>query len=148
MRTALALTLLLACTPLAAQDDPLKSPACGTALARLQAARAAGGAEAVEASRSAAAAACLGSGTVPSRPSRVLQPPVTVPPPRIDLPRAAAPLPAPTLPPPPVAIGRPAAPATCDAGGCWTEGGTHLRHVPPPLTAPHCSRQGGTVSCP
>ncbi|HYE38627.1 MAG TPA: hypothetical protein VEB23_01765, partial [Ramlibacter sp.] len=86
MRTALAFTLLLACAPLAAQDDPLKSPACGAALAQLQAARAGGTGAAVEASRGAAAAACLGSSAAPVRPARVLRPPVSVPPPQVELP--------------------------------------------------------------
>jgi hypothetical protein len=151
MRTNLAAALLLACMPLAAQDDPLKSPACGAALSQLEAGRAAGGAASVvETLRSAAAAACLGSGTTPSRPARVLRPPVGVPPPQIEPPQRVAPLPAPALPPPPVAIERPPAPATCDAGGCWTQDGTHLRHIPPPVAGPPglCSQQGTVIHCP
>lgn len=153
MKIALAWLLLLgAAAPLAAQaDDPLKSPACGAALANLQSARTSGAAAAsVEALRSAAAAACLGSATVPARPPRVTQAPVVVPPPQIEGPQRVAPLPAPVLPPPPVAIERAPLPATCDAGGCWVGGDTHLRHVPPNLAGPRglCTQQGGLVSCP
>lgn len=151
MRALLAVASLLACMPLAAQDDPLKSPACGAALARLEASRAAGAAAPdVDPLRSAAAAACLGSGTAPARPARVLRPPVSVPPPQVEPPARAAPLAPPVLPPPPVAIERPAAPVTCDAGGCWTQGGTHLRHIPPPVAGPpgFCSQQGSVVHCP
>src|SRR5688500_2678400 len=136
--------------PAQAQDDPLKSAACGAALAQLQAARTGGSAGDVEARRSAASAACLGSAAVPTRPSRVAQPLVVVPPPQIDLPQRVAPLPGPSLPPPPVAIQRAPLPAQCDAGGCWSNDGTHLRHVPPSLAGPSglCTQQGGLVYCP
>ena len=151
MKIACALlTLLAAALPVRAQDgDPLKSPACGAALASLQAARQ-GGIAGVDALRSAAASACLGSASVAIRPSRILQAPVTVPPPQIDIPQRVAPVPVPVLPPPPVAIERPPTPATCDAGGCWTNDGTHLRHVPPSLSGPGgvCTQQGGVVFCP
>jgi hypothetical protein len=136
-----------------AQGDPLKSPECGSALAALQSARFVGAAPAaVEGLRSAAAGSCLGSAVVPSRPSRIAQQPITVPPPQIDVPPGPAPslAPAPMLPPP-VAIGRPPLPSQCDAGGCWSsDGGTHLRHVPPTLVGPNgmCTQQGGVVYCP
>ena len=104
--------LLAAALPLHAQDDPLKSQACGAAIASLQAARQ-GRADAgqVEALRSQAATACLGMGSPPARPSRALQAPIQVPPPQVDVPVAvpAIPgLPALTPPPPPVAVDRPA----------------------------------------
>lgn len=151
MNIAPALLLLAALLPAAAQDgDPLKSQACGAALADLQAARAAGAGASVEARRAAAASACLGSTAVPTRPGRVAQPPVAVPAPQIEVPARAAPLPPAAAPPPPVAIDRPAAPATCDASGCWTNDGTHLRHVPPGQAGPRglCTQQGGMVVCP
>ena len=151
MKIAPALLLALAvAAPALAQEDPLKSAACGSALAQLQAARAGGSASEIEVRRSAAAGACLGSATLPTRPSRIALPPVVVPPPQIDLPQHAAPLPGPTLPPPPVAIQRPPSPALCDAGGCWSNDGTHLRHVPPSLAGPSglCTQQGGLVHCP
>ena len=152
MKIAIACILAGAATVAAAQtDDPLKSPACGQALASLQSARASGApAPAVEALRSEAASSCLGSGAVPQRPGRVVQPPVAVPPPQIDLPTRAAPLAPPVLPPPAVAIERPATPALCDPGGCWTSDGMHLRHVGPSLMGPNglCMQQGGVVSCP
>jgi hypothetical protein len=49
-----------------------------------------------------------------------------------------------------VAIQRAPLPATCDPGGCWTNDGTHLRHVPPSLAGPGglCTQQGGLVFCP
>lgn len=135
----------------AQQDDPLKSAACGTALADLQAARTGGaGAGQVEALRSTAAGVCLGSATLPTRPARVVQPPVVVPPPQVEVPQRVAPLPPPVLPPPPVAIERAPLPAQCGPGGCWTDDGSHLRHVPPSLVAPGglCIQQGGGVYCP
>jgi hypothetical protein len=149
MKIACALLLLVATLPALAQEDPLKSPACGAALASLQSARQAGAGN-VEALRSAAAGACLGTATGPSRPSRIAQSPVVVPPPQIDVPQQLAPLPAPMMPPPPVAIGRPPSPATCDAGGCWAADGTHLRYIPPNLAGPSglCTQQGGAIYCP
>jgi hypothetical protein len=146
------LPLLLLALPCAAQEDPLKSPACGEAIARLQAARS-GGAEpaSVEALRAAAAATCLGNASPPTRPGRVQQPPVAIPPPAIEVPAYAVPaLPVPLPAPPPVAIERPPSPALCDAGGCWTNDGTHLRHVPPNLYGPRglCTQHGGLVYCP
>ncbi|MBC5783579.1 hypothetical protein H8N03_11540 [Ramlibacter sp. USB13] len=149
---ACALLLLAAAQPVRAQEDPLKSPACGAALASLQAARSQGEAAArVETLRSAAASTCLGSGTVPTRLSRVVQAPVVVPPPQVEVTPTAPPsLPAPTPLPPPVAIERLPLPSTCDATGCWTNDGTHLRHVPPNLMGPGglCSQLGGMVYCP
>jgi hypothetical protein len=153
MKTTCALLLLLAAAlPLRAQNgDPLKSPGCGAALATLQAARqSAADVKRVEALRRAASEACLGAAVVPTRPARIAQPPVVVPPPQIDAPEHAAPVPVPAMPQPPVAISRPATPATCDPGGCWTSDGTHLRHVPPNLAGPAglCTQQGGLVYCP
>jgi hypothetical protein len=152
MKTALALLLAsTAVTACAQAADPLKSPACGAALAGLQAARQ-GGADAarVEALRSSAAGICLGSATPSARPGRVARAPEVVPPPQITVPvRPAAPA-APALPPPAVAIERPALPATCDPSGCWSSDGTHLRHVAPsvPGLAGPCVAQGGVVYCP
>jgi hypothetical protein len=145
--------LLLSALPCAAQEDPLKSAACGTALSQLQAARQQQApAGTVEALRSAAASACLGSATPPTRPGRVLQAPIVVPPPQIEVPAQAAPLPipVPAPAPPPVAIQRPPAPALCDAGGCWSNDGTHLQQLPPSLIGPRglCTQQGGLVYCP
>ena len=150
--TACALLLFAAAAPLHAQEDPLKSPACGAAVAGLQSARAAGeGAARIEALRNAAAATCLGSGAPPTRPGRVVQAPIVVPPPQVEAPSAPRPSPPQAaLPPPPVAIPRLPAPAMCDATGCWTNDGTHLRHVPPSLAGPGglCSQLGGMVYCP
>ena len=149
----LPLLLLAAALPLHAQDDPLKSPACGAAIASLQAARE-GRADAgrVEALRSQAATACLGMGSPPARPSRALQAPVQVPPPQVDVPIAAPAipgLPALTPPPPAVAVDRLPVPATCDGNGCWVNDGTHMRQVPPSLMGPNgmCTQQGGLVYC-
>lgn len=151
MKTPLALFLACAALAAAAQDDPLKSPACGAALASLQASRHAGAAAAqVEVLRATAAATCLGSATPPSRPGRVARAPVVVPPPRVTVPAPPAALPAPVPPPPAVAIERPATPATCDPSGCWTSDGAHLRHVAPNIVGPAglCVQQGGVVYCP
>jgi hypothetical protein len=152
MRILFAQLALVAFSAAHAQSpDPLKSAECAAALAGLQAARSGAGAPGrLEQMRGAAAAACLGSSTVPRRPSRVARPPVVVPPPQVEVPAQAAPAPAPALPPPPVAIERAPAPALCDANGCWTGDGTHLRHVPPNLAGPGglCTQQGGVVYCP
>ena len=150
---ACALLLLAAALPLHAQDDPLKSPACGAALASLQAARTnRADAAHVESLRSQAASTCLGMGSPPARPSRAIQAPMTVPPPQIDVPVAAPSipgLPAITPPPPPVAVERLPVPATCDGNGCWVNDGTHMRQVPPNLMGPNgmCTQQGGQVYC-
>ncbi|MBK6007677.1 hypothetical protein JJB11_16375 [Ramlibacter ginsenosidimutans] len=146
-------SLLLAATAHARAQpaDPLKSPACGAALAQLQAARDKHAAPAhVEALRSAAATTCLGQPDPPARPARSVQAPVAVPPPRIAPPSQPVPIAAPTPPPPPVAIDRPASPAVCDGGGCWVDDGTHLRRVPPDLRGPGglCSNLGGQLYCP
>lgn len=152
MKTARACFLACMAAAAAAQDgDPLKSPACAQALERLQSARDANaGAAALEGLRSTAAATCLGSAAPPQRPGRVALPPVSVPPPQIDLPVRVAPLPPPVLAPPPVAIDRPPAPALCDASGCWASDGTHLRQVGPNLLGPNgmCTQQGALVACP
>lgn len=151
LKTACALLLAAAALPVLAQD-PLKSPACGAAVASLEAARA-GGAEAarVEVLRAAAASTCLGMANAPTRPGRLAQPPLVVPPPRITpAPDSVVPLPALSLPPPPVAIERPPTPAVCDPGGCWTNDGTHLRQLPPSQIGPRglCTQHGGLVYCP
>lgn len=144
------LLLALAAYGLHAQQDPLKSAACGEALAALQRARADNAQAArVETLRAAAARTCPGSGALPTRPPRVVQAPIEVPPPQIEAPVAPPSLPPPIAPPPPppVAIERYPQPATCDANGCWTSDGAHLRMVPanPPGL---CTTQGGLVYCP
>lgn len=148
---ACAWLLLAAALPLHAQQDPLKSPACGAALANLQAARAGpGDASRVEALRAQAANTCLGMPSPPTRPSRVLQAPIVVPPPRIEAPPIAAPSLPPLLPPPPpVAVEHLPVPATCDGNGCWVNDGTHMQQVPPSLLGPNglCSQQAGLVYC-
>ena len=131
--------------------DPLKSDACGAALAQLQASRGSGAATAtVEAQRAAASRVCLGTAVQPTRPSRTAQPPIVVPPPQIEVAPQAAPLPPIAMPQPPVAIDRPLAPAVCDAGGCWVNDGTHLRQVQPSVVGPRgpCTTAGGAVYCP
>jgi outer membrane biosynthesis protein TonB len=149
MRLLPVLLLALAPALAQAQEDPLKSAACGDALAALQAARAAGGAG-VQASRANAARACLGGSGAPGRPARVLQVPVAVPPPVIAPAPQPLPIAQPAPIPPPVAIQRPPMPVHCDIGGCWSDDGTHLRQVGPNLAGPNglCSQQGGVVYCP
>lgn len=140
--------LLAACACAHAQEDPLKSPACGAALAALQAARTEKAAPArIESLRSSAEQTCLGSASLPTRPARTVQAPVHVPPPQIDAPLATPSLRPPVAPPPPVAIERYPQPATCDPNGCWTNDGSHLRMVPPNPPG-LCTTQGGLVYCP
>jgi hypothetical protein len=149
----LVASLLLAATAVARAQpgDPLKSPACGAAIAQLQAARENHAARAhVEALRSAAAATCLGQPDPPVRPSRSVQAPVAVPPPQLAPRAPPRTIAAPAPPPPPISIDRPASPAVCDGGGCWADDGTHLRQVPPDLRGPRglCSNLGGQLYCP
>jgi len=144
--------LLMAAAGACAQEgDPLKSAACGAALASLQAARAGQATPGrIEHLRSEAAGACLGTAHPARNTARTLQAPIAVPPPQVDAPIAQPSLPAPVAPPPPVAIDRPATPANCDPGGCWSNDGTHLQHLPPNLAGPRglCTQQGGLVYCP
>lgn len=151
MKLLPALCLLLAVPAgVLALEDPLKSPACEQALARLDAARAERSSQ-VPALRQQAANTCLGGpGTPPQRSARVQQAPLVVPPPTIAPPAVAALPPGPSLPPPPVAVQRAPLPAHCDPSGCWAEDGGQLRHVGPNLMGPRgvCNRQGGLVYCP
>ena len=88
----------------------------------------------------------------PPWPCRTSAPDSHEDPPQIELPQVVAPQRPPVLlpPPPPVAIQRLPLPGQCDAGGCWSNDGTHLRHVPPSLAGPSglCTQQGGLVYCP
>jgi hypothetical protein len=148
-----SLLLAAAASARAQPADPLKSPACGAAIAQLQAARENHAAPArVEALRSAAATTCLGQPDPPARPARSVQAPVSVPPPQLAPPSQPMPIAAPTPPPPPppIAIDRPAAPALCDGSGCWVNDGTHLQRVPPDLRGPGglCSNLCGQLYCP
>jgi hypothetical protein len=142
------LTALALAAGAAGAQDPLKSPACGQALAALEAARAGEDRAATEARRQEAVRMCLG-GEPPARSARAIQPPLRVPPPVIEPPRAARPAaPAPAMPAPPVQIGRPAIASHCDAAGCWVnDGSSHLRHVPQPSTGT-CTPMGPTLYCP
>jgi hypothetical protein len=153
MKILSALLLALALLPAAhAQSgDPLKSAACGEALAQLQAGRAAGNGAAPQPLRDRAAQACLGGGSTPQRSARVLQQPISVAPPVITPPVPPGPIAAPPqLPPPPVAIQRAPLPTHCDAGGCWASDGNSLRHIGPNLAGPNglCTQQAGQVFCP
>jgi hypothetical protein len=144
---------MLACAAAAAQDgDPLKSPACGDAIAALDAARSAKAAPAqVEVLRARAAQTCLGTADPPRRPARVLQPPVAIPPPPLAPPGVAAPQLLVTPPPPPVTITRPPQVTQCDPAGCWVDdGGNRLRHLPPHQVSPRgpCTIVGALVYCP
>jgi hypothetical protein len=150
--SGIALLAITAATAARAQaEDPLKSPACGEAIADLQSARSAHAAPAqVERLRAHAQGVCLGSTTVPRRPPRVAQQPIAVPPPQIDVPSRATILGAPSLPPPPAPVPHFPAPAQCDPGGCWVDDGSHLQYVPPTLVTPRgrCTQQGALVYCP
>jgi len=80
-----------------------------------------------------------------------VQAPIAVAPPQIEVaPTTGLSLPMPAVPMPPVAVDRLPTPAMCDGTGCWTNDGTHLRHVPPNLMGPGglCSQQAGMVYCP
>ena len=156
LTTPAAAMLLLTCAAAAwAQtgDDPLKSPACGEALAALQSARedtARDSASSIETLRHRATQVCLGGSDTSTRPSRVMQAPVAVPPPVIVPPGPSAAARVPQLPPPPVDVGRPPVITSCDLNGCWASDGSHLNRVGPQLHGPSgpCSVQGGLAYCP
>lgn len=148
MRVLLATAVLALAGP-AHAADPLKSPACGEALAALQAARGAGAAD-VDARRGAATRACLGGTGAASRPAPVAREPIAVPPPTIALP-TPQPLPGPpAAPSPPLAVDRPPVITACDAGGCWDSNGTRMHSAGPLLIGPAgvCTTAGNTVRCP
>jgi hypothetical protein len=151
LRNAIPLALaLLAAAMSASAQDPLKSPECGAALQRLQAARAAD-AKSVPALREQAAGACLGAAVPASRSNRWAQPPIAVPPPVIDVPLLAAQPPVASQLPPPVPIQRPSTISSCDVNGCWTSEGTRLPRMGPLLIGPGgmpCPVQGASASCP
>ena len=148
-----SLWISLACAAAWAADaqgvDPLKTPECGRAIESLQAARV-GNAAGIEPLRREAARICLGAGSLPTRPARVMQRPVTVPPPQIDpVARAALPRP-PEGFPAAVQIDRPATASSCDPGGCWVNDGVRLQRVAPNLMAPSglCATAPGAAGCP
>ncbi len=154
MRTRILITCLaLAGPPLAcAQElDPLKSPACGQALQALQTARTSASAAdpaTAEELRASAARICLGQPQPPLRPSRSAQPPVVAAPISSFLAAPGRGLPVP--PEPPLVLPRPMLPSLCDANGCWTNDGTHLRQVAPGALGPQgaCVTRAGAVYCP
>jgi hypothetical protein len=140
-----------------AQDgDPLSSPDCRAALARLQEALAQAPRQsgkpdrAVVQAQRQAAQACLGRDTGQRTRSGAPEPPLTVPPTAIAPPRAAResrPIVVPsTAPLPP----RAAAITACDPAGCWDSDGRRLNNAGPVLLGPRgaCVVQAGQVSCP
>lgn len=133
-----------------APGDPLKSDACGRALADLQAARAGASGRTpgqVEALRRDATQACLGGNGDARRPAPTAQAPLAVPPPTVALPRSVPPREG-TPPAPP--IERPAVITSCDAGGCWDSNGKRLNRAGPVLIGPAgvCVTTGPQVQCP
>ena len=145
----LLIIALLTAMPVA-HADPLKSGACGAAIAQLQAAREARAGN-VEAVRQAAARTCLGQAEPSSpRSNRWAQPPLVVPPPVIELPGPPAAAATPRPLPPAVHIDRPATIGACDANGCWASDGSRLNRIGPNLVGPAgvCTIQGGLAYCP
>jgi hypothetical protein len=150
---AVAAFLLPACATFAGAQhgtDPLKSAACGEALAALQAAREGGTPGSVETLRQQATQTCLGGGDAPARPSRAMQGPIAVPPPVIAPPGPAAAARVPQPLPPAVDVGRPPVITSCDLNGCWTSDGARLNRVGPQLNSPSgpCTVQGSLAYCP
>jgi hypothetical protein len=129
-----------------AAEDPLKSQACGEALAALQAAREQlrGTADHVERLRRTAANVCLGGATSSTRPSPTVRLPESLPsvrqPPTVTVPGVSPPI-------PPLAYERLPLPGVCDTAGCWSDDGQRLRHTPT-LPAGPCSLRGGVMVCP
>jgi hypothetical protein len=166
---------LLALSSAAAQQDPLKSPACRAAVDALRAseaeARTARFAESptdrarqrdamarLQAARKQAAQACLRGSGDPPPPAAVAPPPIAVPP--VDVtPSARRPLPLPSAPaasappaaaPPPLRPQPPPIVTSCDTGGCWTSDGKWLPRAGQTLIGPRgpCTVQGVLLNCP
>jgi len=149
---ALAIALHAGAQPAAGspKPDPLKSDACGKALAALQAARAPDGDRTpaqVEVVRREATQACLGGSGDARRPSPTAQAPIVVPPPTVALPRSVPPR---EVTPPAPPIERPPVITACDAGGCWDSDGRRLNRAGPLLIGPGgaCVTSGLQVHCP
>ncbi|WP_143762952.1 hypothetical protein [Ramlibacter tataouinensis] len=145
----------LLCATAAAAADPLKSPACGQAIAALESVRAgtpdtADRRERVHAARSQAARICLGQVDPPARTARPAVAPLQVPPPLIDPPPLPPVAVTPPVSPPAPAWRPPPVVTSCDAGGCWDSDGTRLDRAGPLLTGPRgpCIQQGAVLSCP
>jgi hypothetical protein len=163
--------------PAPARGDPLRSPDCRRAIARLDAEEAAAAPSVPRASASVAAPGrrgvddrlaalrrdaanrCLARRADPPLPPQAL----VRPPPLSLAPLAVAPASeatsaaatartAPTLPGPGPAAkpGHPYAITSCDAGGCWANDGSRLNRVGPNLWGPRglCTVQGTLVQCP
>lgn len=141
---ALALAFAVLLLPAAAGADPLKSPACSDAIARLDAAR---GSETAGQRRQEAVRTCLG-GDAPSEPraNRWAVEPIRVPAPVIVPPQMPPAALAPRPLPPPVAIERPATITSCDAHGCWASDGARLQRIGPGLGGP-CVVTGASAFC-
>jgi hypothetical protein len=155
-RPAIALLLLTSAAMAWAQaaGDPLKSSACGEAIAALEAAREAARRDpalvSTEALRQRATQLCLGGGDSPTRPARAMQAPIAVPPPVIAPPGPPAAARIPPTPLPPVDIGRAPTITSCDLNGCWASDGSRLNRVGPQLHGPSgpCTVQSGLAYCP
>ncbi|HKB54441.1 MAG TPA: hypothetical protein VKD22_10595 [Ramlibacter sp.] len=148
----LAVPLAAAAAP--ASRDPLHTPECLHAQARLDTALAAP--DARDSARLARARrevlrVCLGRDTGTRLRSGAPYPAQAVPPAVLAVsPAEAAPPPSISPPAPPVAVQRPGMLMTCDPGGCWDSEGRRLNRIGPILTGPRgpCIRQGRLVACP
>ena len=147
-----ALAGLLAASAFAqVADDPLQSPGCLAARARLDAAQAQGEGPTpqLRALRQQVAQVCLRAQADPPRPARLARPAEAVPstlapPPRVPMPSA---LPAPGVPAPTM----PTQTTRCDAGGCWDQNGQRLNRSGNLLVNPQgqfCTQQGTVLLCP
>jgi hypothetical protein len=135
-------------------DDPLNSPACLQALARLEAAEVARAPapDDLSAARSHAARQCLRERL--DRPAAAeRRTPMPLPPERVlpALSRSGLPPPSPLTEVGPTATRRSLTSITqCDAAGCWASDGSRLQRLGPDLVGPKgvCSVQGSVLLCP
>jgi len=138
----------------AAATDPLHSPECASARETLEATLAdtvqRHRPEQLTRARKQVADLCLGRTSGHAQRTGAPDPPIAVPAPVIDLPRAAQ-----VRPPvmPPVSQGpapRAATITACDPAGCWDSNGQHLNTMGPLLLGPRgvCVPLAGQVSCP
>jgi hypothetical protein len=149
---AAALTAHGVATPL----DQLRSAECVAARAALDAVldeptqTRRDGRERLALARKQAAEQCLGRMSGRAQRSGAPEPPVAVPAPIIEVPRAAQARPPVTLPQPATPAARTAAITACDPAGCWDSNGQRLNSAGALLLGPRgvCVLQAGQVTCP
>jgi hypothetical protein len=139
-----------------ARTDPLHSPECANAREALEATLAEPAQthrdhpERLAHARKEVVDLCLGRMRGHPQRTGAPDPPIAVPAPVIELPRAVQAPPSVAVPAPSPVVPRTAAITACDAAGCWDSNGQRLNSVGPLLLGPRgvCVQQAGQVTCP